>query len=440
MFKRKIETKLYEYYNSDDQRIPIIKGARQIGKSYIIRATAKKYYKNYIEIDLKSDFEDQKLFLNIKSTKDFYILLSSLCGQKLNTYKDTIVFLDEIQFYPHLITLFKDLKAEKRFKFIASGSLLGITLKNIFVPMGSINEISMFPMDFEEFLWANNVNEEVTKYLYECFQSLNQINESIHQRILGLFQDYLIAGGLPAAVTEYVINKNVKKTREIQEEIFNYYLNDCSQYDIENKLKISNIYSMLLSQMSNKVKRIQFKKIDNKKNADLSKYSDEFDYLVASGISLKSKSISNPTFPLAETSSKNLIKFYYNDVGILTNLLYRNNIDALLKKDKGINLGSFYETVVAMELNAHGNDLFYFDSRKIGEVDFLVNDYDSLSVIPIEVKSGNDQNNFRAIPKLVDEKMYKLPFGYIFGNKNIVSKEGKLITLPIYMIMFINNN
>ena len=148
--------------------------------------------------------------------------------------------------------------------------------------------------------------------------------------------------------------------------------------------------------------------------------------------------MSDPRFPLVESSAKNLVKLYYNDVGILTNILYKTNINAVLNLDKGPNLGSAYETVAAMELIAHGHDLYYFDRKKVGEVDFLTNDYDSLSVLPIEIKSGNDQNNFRAIPKLVDpEGNYRLPKGYVFGNKNIVSKTGNLITLPIYMIMFL---
>lgn len=435
MFKRKIEKILCEYYKNNDDKILIIKGARQIGKSFVIRNTANYYFKNYVEIDLKSDFEGKKLFLEAKTTKDFYLILSSLYGTKLNSYEDTIIFLDEIEFYPHLITMLKDLKKEKKYKFIASGSLLGITLKHIFIPMGSINEIKMFPMDFEEFLWANDVGNDVIEYLRNSFFNLTPVNESIHKKIMELFQDYLISGGLPDAVTQYVINRNIQKTREVQKQIFSYYSDDCSQYGEIYKLKIATIYNMLISNMENKVKRIQFKKIEQKERK---KYEDEFDYLISSGVALSTLAISNPKFPLSESTSKNLIKLYYNDVGILTNLLFENNIDAIFNKNKGINLGSVYETVAAMELTAHNHKLFYFDSKKVGEVDFLINNYDSLSAIPIEIKSGNNQNNFRAIPKLIDStKNYNLPFGYIFGNKNIVTKENNLITLPIYMIMFI---
>lgn len=438
MFHRKIEKKLIENFENRDSKIMIVDGARQIGKSYIIRQIASSLFMNYIEIDLKSDYEGEQLFKDVKTTKSFYLLLGSLHGEKLNDAKDTIVFLDEIQFYPELITLLKDLKKEGRYRYVASGSLLGVTLQHVFIPMGSIEEVHMYPMDFEEFLWANNVNQETIDYLRECFRSRTPIDESVHKRLLSLFKDYLIAGGLPDAVTEYVLNRNVFKTRAVQSDTYSYYKDDCSKYDLEHKLKIGRIYGSLLSNMENKVKRVAFKGIEGKRNASLSKYEEEFDYLVASGVVNEAYAVSNPHFPLSQTMSKNLIKLYYNDVGILTNLLYRTNIAAILNSDSGVNLGSVYETVCAMELAAHGHELFYFDSKKVGEVDFLINDYDSLSVLPIEIKSGNDQNNFRAIPKLTAPNgNYKLPQGYVFGNKNIIETKECLTTMPIYLIMFL---
>lgn len=438
MFKRKIESELYKYYEAkNNAKILIVYGARQIGKSYIIRETAKASFKNYAEIDLKDDFETEKRFANIKTTKDFYLLVGSMFAG-LNNSEDTIIFLDEIQYYPHLMTMLKPLCKENKYRYIVSGSLLGITLRHSFIPMGSITEKRMFPMDFEEFLWANNYGKDVISYLKDCFSNLKSINESIHQITLRLFQDYLLSGGLPDAVIQYVNNRNVLEMRRVHSEIYGFYNDDCSKYDKEHKLKIKRIYNLLSSNMANKVKRIQFKKIEDKDDSNLEKYEDEFDYLFDSGISLPSRAVSNPVFPLTESRSKNLLKAYYNDVGILTNILYRNNINAVLNKDKGINLGSVYETAAAMELIAHGHELYYFDSKKVGEVDFLINDYDNLSILPIEIKSGKNQTNFRAIPKLVDPNgNYKIPFGFVFGNKNIVKKENNLITLPIYLIMFL---
>ncbi len=437
MFYRKIEKVLTQYYDDIDAKIIVINGARQIGKSFIIRETAKKHFKNYIEIDLKSDFYSDQLFANVKKAKDFYLQLSASYGEKLNNNYDTIVFLDEIQIYPHLLTLLKDLKKDNKYRYIASGSLLGITLKHTFIPMGSINEIKMYPMDFEEFLYANNVGKDVVDYLKDCFTNKKNVSENIHKTMLQKFKEYLITGGLPDSIKEFVLNTNIFKVRENQTLTYNFYKDDASQYDNEHSLKIKRIYDMMPSYMENKVKRIKFKQIENKEDANLKKYEDEFDYLINSGCALGVKAISNPTFPLIESSSKNLIKLYFNDIGILTNILYKNNINAILN-DTGLNLGSVYETFAAMELIAHGHELYYFDSKKVGEVDFLLNDYDNLSVLPIEIKSSKTSYEFRAIPKLVDKNNnYKLNKGYIFSNQNIIKCENDLYTFPIYLIMFV---
>ena len=438
MFRRKVEKILVDNYNNQNANIILVKGARQIGKSFIIRETAKLHFKNYIEIDLKSDYEGDQLFKKVNTTKAFYLLVASMHGNELNDINDTIIFLDEIQFYPNLITLLKDLKKEKRYRYIASGSLLGITLRHTFIPMGSIEEVNMYPMDFEEFLWANNVGFETIDYLRQCFKNKEVIEDGIHQKMMSLFKDYLICGGLPDAVIEYVLNINVMRCRNIHQQTFQYYKDDCAKYDKEHVLKISKVYDMFISNMGNKVKRLQFAKIENIVNSNLEKYEEEVDYLVAAGVSLPARAVSNPIFPLSVSMSKNLIKLYYNDVGILSNLLFKNNINAILTNDKGLNLGSLYETACAMELAAHGHDLYYFDSKKVGEVDFLINDFDNLNVVPIEIKSGKDQYNFRAIPKLVGEEgNYKLQYGYVFGNKNCFEKKDNLIILPIYLIMFV---
>lgn len=440
MFKRKIETTINNYFNGPRDKVLVIDGARQIGKSYIIRKLSKASFSNYIEINLKDDFDGEKLFSKekVSTPTQFYLRVSSIYGDKLGTKDDTVIFLDEIQVYPHLLTMFKALNADSKYTYVASGSLLRVTLKHTFIPMGSIKEVKMYQLDFEEFLLANHVGNDVIAYAKDCFKNLAPIDDSVHDILLQRFKEYVLCGGLPDAVKEFVINKNVMSMRTVHQDTYTYYKDDCSQYDSLHKLKITRIYEMMSSYMENKVKRIIFKNIKGNNRDTLEKYADEFDYLVSSGVATAVRAISDPKFPLLESSSKNLIKLYYNDVGLLTNLLYKNNIDAVLNVDSGVNLGSAYETAAAMELIAHGHEMFYFDSKKVGEVDFLINDYDNLSVLPIEIKSGKNQNNFRAIPKLVDKnENYKLPFGYVFGNKNIIKKENDLITMPIYMVMFL---
>ena len=256
--------------------------------------------------------------------------------------------------------------------------------------------------------------------------------------IIEKFKEYLISGGLPDSVKEMVLSKNILKVRENQNLTFSYYKDDASQYDDEHSLKIKRIYDMMPSYMLNKVKRIQFKQIENKEDSNLYKYKDEFDYLINSGCAIGVKAVSNPVFPLIESSSKNLIKLYFNDVGILSNILYKHNILAVMGNENAVNLGSVYETVAAMELVAHGHEIYYFDSKKVGEVDFLINDYDDLSILPIEIKSGKSTYEYRAIPKLVNKTgNYKLSKGYVLTNNNVCCKNDDLYIFPIYMLMFI---
>lgn len=440
MFRRKIEAVINQYFAGEKEKILVIDGARQVGKSYIVRKLGKEHFKNYVEINLKDDYEGNGDFSKEKTstTESFYLHLSSLYGDKLGSKDDTLIFLDEIQVYPHLLTMLKALKRDDRFTYIVSGSLLGVTRKHAFIPMGSIDEVRMYPLDFEEFCSVSHVGQEVIDYLHDCYKELKPVEEGVHETMLRRFKEYLLCGGLPDAVKEFVINRNIMAMRKVHELTQRYYEDDCAQYDNEHALKIARIYSLLPSYMENKVKRIVANKIAQREKDTFATYQDEFDYLISSGLVLPTKAVSDPRFPLLESSSKNLLKLYYNDVGLLTNILYKNNIDAVLGADKGVNLGSVYETVAAMELSAHSHDLFYFDSKKTGEVDFLINDYDASSVLPIEIKSGDDQYNFRALPKLVDpEGRYSLKKGYVLGNKNIVKEEGNIITLPIYMIMFI---
>lgn len=435
---RKIEQKLYQYYENKNNKILIVNGARQIGKSFIIRETAKESFANYIEINLKEDIDGDRLFESIKTVDDFYLQLSALYGFDLGNNDDTIVFLDEIQVYPNLLSLLKPLKQDNKYRYICSGSLLGLTMRHTFIPMGSVEEVQMYPMDFEEFLLACNVGKDVIEYLRDCYTNLFEISDNIHTTIFKRFKEYLISGGLPDSVKAFVDEKNILKTRDNQNITLSYYKDDASQYDEKYNLKVRRLYDSLPSYMTNKVKRVMFNRIENKKQKNYYSYEDEFDYLVYSGCALPARAISNPIFPLKESESKNLIKLYYNDVGILSGILYQNNIKAIMQSNTGLNLGSIYETVAAMELLAHGHSLYYFDSKKVGEVDFIINDYNQLGVIPIEIKSGNDQYNYRALPKLIDKQgNYKLKKGIVFGNDNVVKQIDNLYIYPIYLIMFV---
>ena len=438
MLKRKIQSKLIDYLENGSNKILVLNGARQIGKSYIIRHEGKKHFANYIEIDLIEDKNGPKIFEGTGSKEDFYLRLSSIAGDRMKEKDNTLVFLDEIQAYPEMLTLLKFLKQDDRFTYIVSGSQLGMALgRTLSKPGGKIEVVKMFQLDFEEFLWANNVGDEFIRHLRECYEKNIPLDENLHRKMLDYFKQYLLVGGLPDAVNVFLETRNIVRVRDAQREIYELYKGDASQYDKEHKLKIERIYDLVPSYLENKKKRVRFNKIEQKKQARSAQYQDEFEYLVKSGICHEVKAIANPRFPLNESESKNLLKLYFNDVGLLTNLLYQSNIAAVMDDEKSINLGSVYEVAVCSELTAHGFPLFYYDNKKKGEVDFLVSDYDSLSVVPIEVKSGKDYDRHTSLDLFVDTPDYNIKEGIVFSNEREIFKDGKIRYLPIYFVMFI---
>ncbi len=442
MLFRKIATRIEEYLSSDSDRMLLIDGARQIGKSYIIRHVGEMMFPNYIEINMEEDKLGDRVFADAKTTKDFYMALSVVAGDKMKQRENTLVFLDEIQAYDHLLTLVKFLMKEKKFTYIASGSLLGVTLKNTqSVPMGSLDIQHMYPMDFEEFLYANGVGEFAIDSMKESFHKQEALSEAMHNKLMDLFKKYLLVGGLPKAVEIFVASRNVVEFRSIQKEAHDLYGVDATKYEEEHdkKLKIRRIFDMIPSNLENKKKRVVIKNIEDKKWKRSNDYLDEFDYLISAGIALEVKAISTPTYPLVENSGKNLLKLYMNDVGILSGIFYRNNIKAVMSDIKSINLGSVYETVVAQELKAHGYDLYYYDNKKNGEVDYLIDDTDNLSNIPIEVKSGKDYSVHSALDKFVLNDDYNINKAYVLSNERNVYVKNGIIYMPIYYVMFFQN-
>jgi predicted AAA+ superfamily ATPase len=258
---------------------------------------------------------------------------------------------------------------------------------------------------------------------------------------MDLFKKYLLVGGLPKAVKTFVQTHNVAEFRSVQNEAHQLYGVDASKYEEENnkRLKIRRIYDMIPSSLENKKKRIVIKDIENKDWKRSDDYLEEFDYLICSGVALEVKAISTPTYPLIENSGKNLLKLYLNDVGILSGIYYKNNIKAIMTDVKSINLGAIYETVVAQELKAHGFALHYYDNKKIGEVDFIIDDVDNLSNIPIEVKSGKDYKIHSALDKFLSNKDYNIKKAYVFSNEPEVYTENNITYLPIYYVMFLKN-
>ena len=442
MLYRKISERLKEYFSSDSDRLLVIDGARQTGKSYIIREIGSAMFPNYIELNMEEDKVGQRIFAGARTLDDFYLALGVVAGDKMKDRKSTLVFIDEIQAYDHLLTLVKFLMKDGRFTYIASGSQLGISLRNTSsVPAGSLDIEHLYPMDFEEFLYANGVGELVVKSMRDCFLERKPLSEALHGKMLDFFKKYLLVGGLPQAVDAYVRTKNIAEFRRIQGEVHAMYGIDASKYEVEHgkRLKIRRIFDMIPSSLENKKKRVVIRDIEGKKWKRSDDYVDEFEYLISSGIALDVKAISKPSYPLIENSGKNLMKLYLNDVGILSGIYYRNNVSAVMSDVKSINLGSVYETVVAQELRAHGYELYYYDNKKNGEVDYLIDDSDHLSNIPLEVKSGKDYTVHSALDKFMSIEEYNIRDAYVLSNEREVTVRNGITYIPIYYVMFFEN-
>lgn len=443
MLKRKIRSFILDHLSGNNNKILVIDGARQIGKSFIIRDVAQELFPNVIEIDFVKDKNGPRIFEHATTTDEFYFRLSTIAGEKMGgTKADTLVFLDEIQAYPHLLTMLKFLREEGRYTYIASGSLLGVTLRSTTsVPVGSILIKHMYQLDFEEFLWANGFSEDAVAFLNQKFDACESLDEEMHFRLLDLFKKYLLVGGLPDAVNEFVSSRNMVEVRAIHEAIYHLYGIDAAQYDEEHKLQIARIFNMIPSLMANKKKRVVFKDIEGKDYRRSNDYRDELDYIINSGIALDVKAISAPVFPLKESESKNLLKLYMNDVGLLTYALYKYNIDAVMNDRCSVNLGSVYESVVASELKAHGiEQLFYYDNKARGEVEFILDDYDHTSILPIEVKSGKDYTIHRALNNFLTNPLYKVHRAYVLSNAREITRKDFITYMPIYFTMFIKEN
>lgn len=442
MLYRKIEKFIKSHLQSSDDKILLIDGARQIGKSYIIRYVGQKEFSNYIEINMEEDKLGDRLFADVRTVRDFYLTLSINFGNKMGDKHNTLVFIDEIQAYDHLFTLLKFLREDGRFTYIASGSRLGIALKQTSsLPLGSILIKHMYPLDFEEFLIANGVGQIILDTLYDNFAKRKPMPTAIHNKLMSLFRHYLLSGGLPDAVNKFIEEDNIQTTRASQDAVYQNYGIDAAKYEqmTNRRLSIQRIYEMIPSNLEKTKKRIIAKDIEGKTGKRMSNYAEEFEYLIASGIALEVKAISTPTFPLIQNSGKNLLKLYMNDVGLLTSIYYRNNPKAVLDDVPSINLGSVYETVVAQELKAHGFSLYYYDNKQNGEVDFLINDVEHLSITPIEVKSGKDYKTHSALNKFVSNKHYNIHRAYVLSNEQKVSVADGITYMPIYYIMCFKN-
>ena len=458
MLKRKVDEYLNIWHLNRKQAL-LIKGARQIGKTFSIKEFGNKNFKNVIEVNFLLNPSLIQSYYAIKDYKQLILRLSTLYGQKL-VPGETLIFFDEIQVLyekreedkrngrldsslSDLITLMKEAVINGEYRFILSGSLLGITLNSIkSFPVGYLDEYQMFPLDFEEFLWAKGVGDDVINYVYECFNYKEKVDDVINNSLLEYFKEYVIIGGMPEVVETYINTNNLYLVDIAQKQIVNNYKSDIITYihNEEKKLRVKDIYDSIPSELNSKNKRFISSHVIDKNYLKNYNLQDEFLWLTNAGVAIPVYNVSDPVLPLVLSSNRKTLKLFMNDIGLLGSMLLQTGIkEKILNNELTINYGAPYENVIAQELYSHGFDgkLFYYNSKSNGEVDFII-EYDN-EILPIEVKSGkpNEMNyyNHCVLNKLISN--YNINNAYVFGMTNIKKENDFIYNLPLYMIAFI---
>lgn len=435
MIRRKAD-KLISDFLLHDKRALLVTGARQVGKTFSIRKVSKECFENVVEVNFIEHPDAVALFSNTTSAKELLLRLSAFTHKPLVPGK-TLVFFDEVQVCKEIVTAIKFLVDEGSYKYVMSGSLLGVELDDLrSVPVGYMDEIEMYPIDLQEFFEAIGVGSDVMDHLRKCFEGKSPVDDFIHQRMLEAVRLYLIVGGMPAAVQKYLDTNNLRRVFEEQRGIIRTYKRDITQYDLNRKLQIEEIYDLIPSELNAKNKRFILKNLNEK--ARFSKYEVGFLWLKDAGVAIPTFNVEEPRIPLLLSKQRNLFKLFSNDVGLLA-AMYGGNIQTqLLSKDANINFGSVYENLVAQELYAHGfamgHSLYYFNNKKQGELDFVI-EYDN-HVLPIEVKSGKDYDRHNALSNVMGNQEYGIPFAYVFCQGNVHIK-GNITYFPIYLIAFL---
>ncbi len=433
MLYRKAWNKLESWHKGTEKKALMLSGARQIGKTTLVRAFAQKHYERFAELNFLADEGAASIFSGSLDADTIATNLTAYLRTPLEPGK-TLVLLDEIQECPRARTAIKPLVEDGRFDYVETGSLLGVRTKEVAsYPVGFEEPFRMHPLDFEEFCLANGVQSQTIEVLRSSFLSEEPVNNAVHETMMHLFAAYLVVGGMPEVVQRYVDTHDIAQVLELQRDITALYRQDIAKYATGgDKAKIRDIFDAIPSQLDDKNRR--FVLADLAKTARQNRYESSFLWLADAGVALSCYNVNAPSVPLAANAKHSLFKLFMGDVGLLCASSLGNVQFDILQGDLEVNMGSIVENVVAQELVAHGFNLHYFNSKRQGEVDFVVQR--GKAALPIEVKSGNDWQRHRALSNILDVEEWGIERAYVLCKGN-VAREGKVTYLPLYMTMFL---
>ena len=425
---RKDSITIEEWIKNSNKAL-LITGARQIGKTWLIRDEIEKSGYTKFEINF-IDQPDMVHYLDAEMSADeFLVKLRMIMPEDCKPH-ETIVFFDEIQKCPEIVTKIKFLVDEGSFKYVMSGSLLGVELKGIAsAPVGYLSVLKMYPMDFEEFMIANHVSKATLEMLKDKFETVRPVDEFIHQKLLALFFVYLIVGGMPDAVKTYIATKDIREVDKIQRDIVTQYKEDFSQYESEDKkLKLISIYDIIPAELNKQNKKFVFTMLDKELKFD--RYENSFLCLKDAGVALPVYNVEAPIIPLLASKSSNVFRLFSSDIGLLTSAYPAATKIELINKNGEVNNGAHFENAVAQQLLCNGFEPYFCKKKNIGELDFLIEMEGK--VVPIEVKSGKAYRTHKALDHFMNVSDYHIEKAYVFSTGN-VEEDGKVTYLPIYM-------
>ena len=439
MLRRKAYDKLKEWKNSENKKCLLIKGARQVGKTYLVRAFGKAEYDNYVEINFLSHPELKQIFsAGISGDEIYKRMTASIPGIKMEP-GNTLIFLDEIQKCAVARTALKFLAEDGRYDIIASGSLLGLSYgrdddedveRVESIPVGYEVPITMYSLDFEEFLWANGYSDEAIAYLREFFDKCEAVPDVIHKKYEELVREFIVVGGMPEVVADFVEFKDFNRVQEIQNRLISDYEDDIAQHAKgAEKTKVRKCYDSIPSQLARENKKFKYSEVEKK--STVKKYGDSIQWLIDANMAFSCKNLRLPELPLRYNEKENEFKIYINDTGLLMSLFGFNTKLAILNNSlTGFAKGGIYENFVAEALVKKGYSLHYFKPNEDSELEFIIEK--NGEVLPIEVKSGNTAT--KSLNRYIDKYNPSIAYKVMAGNIGVVNKK---LSLPHYMVMFL---
>lgn len=432
MLKRKAYQDLLNWKNNTRGKALCIIGARQIGKTTLIREFGKNEYKHFAEINFVTDKRAADIFHGKLTAEEIITNLTAYLQMPLEEGR-TLILFDEIQECPEVRSAVKFLVEDGRFDYIESGSLLGVRYKDVrSYSVGFEQMLPMYPLDFEEYLWANGVQEQTISYLRNCYEQKKTVSETVHQTLCKLFYSYLVVGGMPETVQIYIDTHDIAKVVQNQRSILDLYRLDIAKYATDSdKIKIKAIFDSIPAQLNEKNRRFKVNSVDS--NARILRYEDCFNWLADAGVALPCYNVTEPQPPLQLNEKRNLFKLYMNDVGLLCAACMENIQFDLLMGNMDVNMGSILENVFAQNLKSNGFELRYFDSKKVGELDFVLQRGVSAEVV--EIKSGSDYKKHLAMDHAVKTENWKFGNCIVFSKSNVEEENG-ILYLPWYMVIF----